>query len=307
MDRDQREASPLHFDATGKVTLDHLYSQDDPRPYFGALQDLDYCIPQLAKPYFAKLIREHRETEAVEVPTVLDVGCSYGVNAALLRCDAHLDELYDRYGAGSAGLGRDELVARDRAVVRSCRDLDDLDDPDDPDDLDDPERARFLGLDVSGPALAYAVDAGLLDGAVHADLETNEATADQRAVLAQADLVISTGCVGYVGERTLRQVAGASGPDGRRPWMAHFVLRMFPYDPVAEALAELGYATIHVEGLFKQRRFASLREQSQVLDSLAEVGVDPRGLEAAGWLYAELFLSLPSDAIGTRNLTEGRG
>ena len=35
MDRDQREASPLHFDATGKVTLDHLYSQDDPRPYFG--------------------------------------------------------------------------------------------------------------------------------------------------------------------------------------------------------------------------------------------------------------------------------
>ncbi|HEV7760758.1 MAG TPA: hypothetical protein VGO78_17255 [Acidimicrobiales bacterium] len=286
----------MHFDATGKVTLDHLYSQDDPRPYFEALQDLDYCIPQLAKPYFAKLIQEHREIEAVEAPTVLDVGCSYGVNAALLRCDAHLDELYDRYGAGSAGLGRDEMVARDRAVVRSCRDLD-----------DDPAPARFLGLDVSGPALAYAVDAGLLDGAVHADLERNEATAGQRAVLAQADLVISTGCVGYVTERTLRQVAGASGSDDRRPWMAHFVLRMFPYTPVAESLAGLGYATIQVEGLFKQRRFASLREQSQVLDSLAEVGVDPRGLEAAGWLYAELYLSLPSEAIGTRNLTEERG
>jgi SAM-dependent methyltransferase len=301
MDRDQREASPLHFDATGKVTLDHLYSQDDPRPYFGALQDLDYCIPQLAKPYFAKLIQEHREqrddrdTGPVEVPTVLDVGCSYGVNAALLRCDAHLDELYDRYGAGSAGLGRDEMVARDRSVVRSCR------------ELDEPGPVRFLGLDVSAPALAYAVDAGLLDGAVHADLERNEATAEQRAVLAQADLVISTGCVGYVTERTLRQVAEASGAGARRPWMAHFVLRMFPYAPVAESLAELGYATIHVGGLFKQRRFASTREQSQVLDSLAEVGVDPRGLEAAGWLYAELYLSLPSEAIGTRNLTEERG
>jgi carnitine O-acetyltransferase len=299
MDRDQREASPLHFDDTGKVTLDHLYSQDDPRPYFGALQDLDYCIPQLAKPYFAKLIQEHREqrgTGPAEVPTVVDVGCSYGVNAALLRCDAHLDELYDRYGAGSEGLSREEMVARDRAVGRSCRDLD-----------DDPAPARFLGLDVSGPALAYAVDAGLLDGAVHADLEQNEATAEQRAVLARADLVISTGCIGYVTERTLRQVAEASGSGDRRPWMAHFVLRMFPYAPVADSLAELGYATIHVEGLFKQRRFASTREQSQVLDSLAEVGVDPRGLEAAGWLYAELYLSLPSEAIGTRNLTEERG
>jgi SAM-dependent methyltransferase len=273
------EFDATQLDATGKVSLDRLYVQDDPRAYFRILGQLDYCIPQLAKPYFAKLVEDYRESERVDVPTVLDVGCSYGVNAALSKYDATIDELCERYGATDvANLGRDELVARDRAFARSRR---------------HPDAARFLGLDSSGPALAYAMDAGLLDGAVHADLESNAATEDQRALFAQADLVVSTGCLGYVGERTIRQVADAAAAGGRLPWMAHFVLRMFSYDPIAESLGELGYQTEHVEGLFRQRRFASEREQTQVLDSLSSAGVDPQGLESHGWMYAQLYLSLP--------------
>jgi hypothetical protein len=214
------------------------------------------------------------------VPTVVDVGCSYGVNAALLKCDATIDELYERYGAAAAaGLARDQLLDDDRDFVRSRR---------------HPDRTRFLGLDCSGPALSYALAAGMLDGAVEADLERGTATGKQRTQLADADLVISTGCLGYVGERTIRQVADAAAESGGRlPWMAHFVLRMFSYDPIAESLRELGYETVHVEGLFKQRRFASAREQSLVLDNLSAAGVDPRGLEADGWMYAQLYLSLP--------------
>jgi hypothetical protein len=213
------------------------------------------------------------------VPTVVDVGCSYGVNAALLRCDATIDELYESYGAAH-GLARRELLARDRAFVRSRR---------------YPEAVRFVGLDSSGPALAYALDAGLLDDAVHADLESDAATEEQRARFAKADLVISTGCLGYVSERTIRQVAEAAqaAADGRLPWMAHFVLRMFSYDPIAESLSELGYETVHIEGVFKQRRFASAQEQALVLDNLSSAGVDPHGLEADGWMYAQLHLSLP--------------
>jgi carnitine O-acetyltransferase len=267
----------VDFDATGKVSLDHLYVQDDPRAYFGALRRLDYCIPQLAKPYFAKLIEDYRQTERVAAPTVLDIGCSYGVNAALLKCDATIDELYERYGDGHPQVPRAALLAQDRAFVRSRR---------------DPDPLRFVGLDSSAPALDYAVAAGLLDDAVHADLERNDPSDRQRALLASADVVISTGCIGYVSERTIRRVATASAE--RRPWMAHFVLRMFPYAPVADSLAELGYETVQVEGHFRQRRFASAQEQSQVLDALAASGVDPRGLEAEGWMYAQLFLSLPS-------------
>jgi carnitine O-acetyltransferase len=270
----------LAFDATGKVSLDHIYVAPDPRPYFATLRDLDYCIPQLAKPYFTKLIHEYRQATGVAVPTVVDVGCSYGVNAALLRGDASIDELYERYaGPGAGDLDRHALVARDRAFVRSRHDL---------------LPARFVGLDRSAPALRYATAAGLLDGAVCADLEAADPVGDDHRVLAAADLVVSTGCIGYVTERTIRRVAEA--PGGRRPWMAHFVLRMFPYDPVADSLGELGYETTAVEGLFRQRRFASPDEQAGVLDRLAGLGVDPRGVESDGWFYAQLFLSRPRDA-----------
>lgn len=269
----------MSFDETGKVLLDHIYTAPDPRPYFATLGRLDYCIPQLAKPYFSKLIHDYRAATGVDVPTVVDVGCSYGVNAAILRCDASFEELYERYER-AADLDHAALVASDRAFVRSRHDL---------------VPARFVGVDRSAPALAYGVEAGLLDEAVCADLEDADPTGVDRDHLAAADIVVSTGCIGYVTERTIRRLATAGG--GRSPWMAHFVLRMFPYDPVASALGELGYETTAVEGMFKQRRFASPQEQSQVLDRLAGLGVDAEGFESEGWLYAQLFISRPPGAV----------
>jgi carnitine O-acetyltransferase len=75
--------------------------------------------------------------------------------------------------------------------------------------------------------------------------------------------------------------------------MAHFVLRMFPFDAISESLAGFGYETVRLDGVFKQRRFASAQEQALVLDNLSSAGVDPQGLEADGWMYAQLHLSLP--------------
>lgn len=174
----------MDYDDTGKVSFDHIYDQPDPRAYFGTLCRLGYCIPQLASPYFARLL-------------------------------------------------------------------------------------------------------------------TSSPTAQQRQQLAATDLIISTGCIGYVTSETITRVLDAN--DGRRPWMAHFVLRMFPFGPVADCLAGYGYETVGYERVFKQRRFASAQERALVLDTLAEVGVDSRGLEAGGWLYARLFVSCPlgeADRIG---------
>ncbi|MFR9728914.1 class I SAM-dependent methyltransferase [Saccharopolyspora sp. MS10] len=267
----------MRFDATGKITLDHIYARPDPRDYFSTLRTLEYRIPQLAKPYFRKLLDEHRQARGAGVPTIVDVGSSYGVNAAMLRCDATLDELYARYTAeGVAELDRAALLERDRAWVRARAGV---------------PAARFIGLDASGPALDYAVRAGFLDDAVRADLEAGEPDAAQRELLGSADVVLSTGCLGYAGERTVRRIAECA--TGRLPWMAHFVLRTFPFAPVAASLAEIGYETTRVDGTFKQRRFASEREQALMLDSLARAGIDPAGLEAEGWLHAELFLSRP--------------
>ncbi|WP_406001286.1 class I SAM-dependent methyltransferase [Streptomyces sp. NBC_00829] len=269
----------MRFDATGKVSLDHIYTQPDPRTYFTVLRPLGYCVPQQAKPYFAKLIQEYRDSLHVEVPQVLDIGCSYGINAALLKYDATMDELYARYGdAERKRESREALLDRDRELARSRRPA---------------QRVRFVGLDASASALSYAREAAFLDDAVHADLENNDPTPRQRTLLAGTDLVISTGCLGYVTERTLARVVRAQ--DGRRPWMAHFVLRMFPFDAVDRALTGLGYRTIRVDEVFKQRRFASPQEKSLVLDGMSAAGVDARGLEEEGWLHAQLYISRPDD------------
>ncbi|SFW72092.1 class I SAM-dependent methyltransferase [Amycolatopsis australiensis] len=258
----------MPFDSTGKISFDHIYTAPDPRPFFGTLRRVDYGIPQLAKPYFTKLIREH----PAERPTVLDVGCSYGVNAALQRCDATMDDLYAHYTAADVrALNHTQLVEADRARVTGTG------------------GARFYGLDASAPALEYALSAGFLDEAIHADLERDDPDSTQRKLLDDVDLVISTGCVGYVTEKTLATVAR-----GARPWMAHFVLRMFSYEPIAESLAELGYDTVSVPGVFPQRQFASGEEQAQILDTLEAAGVDPTGLESGGWLYARLYVSRPA-------------
>ncbi|MEO5876698.1 MAG: class I SAM-dependent methyltransferase [Streptosporangiaceae bacterium] len=262
----------MPVDTTGKISLDHIYTQPDPRGYFGTLRKLDYHIPQLAKPYFADLIEEYRQARQVAIPTVLDIGCSYGINAALLKCDVTMEELYGRY-SGRAGISRDELLEQDRELTVN-------------------DRIRFFGLDTSGPALAYATEAGFLDGAIHADLESTEPTERQRALFAETDLVISTGCLGYVTEKTIAKVVHEG-----RPWMAHFVLRMFPFDPIAETLAAEGYETVRVDGVFKQRRFATQEEQSLVLDTLSAVGVDPHGLETDGWFYAQLHISRPERGL----------
>jgi SAM-dependent methyltransferase len=259
----------------GKASLDHIYTQPAPRTYFATLRKLDYCIPQLAKPHFSRLVNQLRTVRPAV--TVLDIGCSYGINGALLRCDATMDELYERYvGADASAQTRDSLLARDRALVAERR---------------RPDGPRFVGLDVADDALSYARSAGFVDDAVSADLEHLDPTEEQRERLATADLVISTGCIGYITEQTIGRVVRAGGD--RPPWMAHFVLRMYPFDPIEECLAGLGYTTVRDERLFKQRMFVSPEEQAQVLETLAEVGVDPRGLEADGWLYARLFISRP--------------
>jgi SAM-dependent methyltransferase len=263
-------------DQTGKYSFDHIYGALDPRPFYTTLRQFDYNIPGIARPHFARLIAEYRLAHDVSTPKILDLGCSFGVNTALLRCDTTMAQLYERYGNAGKDRTRDELIEADRRFVR---------------DRQRPERARFVGLDVSAPALDYALAAGFIDDAILADLEGDEPTEAQREKLAGTDLILSTGCIGYVTEKTLLRIIDAAGD--RRPWMAHFCLRMFPFDAIAGHLDDLGYETVRIDQPFRQRRFATAREQQSVLERVAELGLDARGLEAEGWFYAQLHISRP--------------
>ena len=158
----------------------------------------------------------------------------------------------------------------------------------------DADDITVIGLDRAEKAVAFAETVGLLDEGLALDLEAEPLSDPVKENLTRIDLVTSTGCVGYVTEKSFEHLLPAV-TQGRPAWIANFVLRMFPFDTIAETLGRWGYATEKLEGrTFVQRRFASTDEQGQVLDRLRERGVDPAGKEAEGHLVAEFYLSRPT-------------
>ena len=271
----------------GKAQFDHLYDQPDPRDYYRTLGALDYEIPQRALPVVQTLLG------ALPRPgprRVLDVCCSYGINAALLRYELTLDDLHRRYADPAVdALSAEELARSDREWLADRR---------------RPGAPRVTGVDVAANAVAYACRADLLDDGWVEDLEAGDPSPALADELAGVDLVVVTGAVGYITERTFgRLLAGRA--HGSAPWVAAMVLRMYPYDAIAATLAESGLVTERLAGAtFPQRRFADDRERTAAVDAVLARGLDPAGLEDDGCFHAELFVSRAAADVERQPLAE---
>lgn len=272
-----------------KADFTDLYTSKDPRNYFKHLGQLDYIIPHLAQPIFSQLIRARQETQDEPV-TVLDVGCSYAINGALMKYALDYEALRQRYTAPSLqALSSTEVLALDRHFYRSW--------PKHP-------GIKVIGLDVSENAVRYAEDAGILDHGLAIDLESRDPTPEEAAILAGVDIIVSTGCVGYVTSKTFQRIAKVARK-GRAPWAANFVLRMFPFDGIARTLAEQGLVTEPYEGAtFVQRRFANRDEMEKAVVAVEARGLDTDGLETEGLYHSNLFVSRPPQEIERRPIQE---
>ena len=275
----------LSYDTAGKINLNNIYNNSDPTAYFSTLSRLGYRIPQDAKPRFQQLIEARRNITETEASKVVDLGCSYGVNSALLKHGFSMDELYHIYETAEAD-DPEFLLRQDRHRYAEPSDT----------------ALEMVGVDPADRAVSYAVDAGILDAGVATNLEKREPTAQDVAAIENADLIISTGCIGYVTEISLERLLQASLDS--RPWMAHFVLRMFNFGAAEEMLSQHGYVTEKLQCLFPQRRFASTEEQQHVLDNLSRLGIDATGAEETGWYLAELHVARPEEVAKSLPLNE---
>ena len=260
----------------GKATFGHIYDQADPRAYYRALGALDYEIPQQAYPIFAELLDGLDCSPA----TVLDVCCSYGVNAALMRCELGIDDLFRRYEDDALDqLGPAELIESDRQFYAGRQRA---------------QAPRVLGLDLAANAIGYAREVGLLDNGWVENLEAEDPSPELVAAIREVDLITITGGVGYVSERTFDRLLSVFG-DGPKPMVAAFVLRRYPYARIAQVLAQHGLVTEQELGrTYPQRRFATQQEQDTVLEALDALGIDAAGKEADGRYHADFFLSAPA-------------
>lgn len=271
------------LDETGKIDLHAIYDRPDPRSYYQTLLNLDYQIPAAGKPNFRAVIEARRQSQRRSQITLLDVGSSYGVNAALLNHSVSLPDLFRLYSREKTkDLSRSQLVARDRklfAEIRTDREL------------------TVIGLDIAGEALDYAQEIGIIEAGLAANLELRPPPVEDRELLSEVDVVISTGAIGYVGVPTFSHILACAK---KRPWFALFALRMFPVDEIAATLRSHGFVVYRQRGYtYRQRRFAGPEEQREVLSRLATLRIDPAGLEAEGWYHAQFYFAWhESEAAG---------
>ncbi len=275
---------------TSKANFDDIYACDDPRAYFSVLGSLDYMIPDLAEPVLRQLLSARIQRHGGE-QTVLDVGCSYGINAAVHRFPLSFGALRSRYACHEmTALSAQELARLDRHFYESWPDV---------------GLARFIGLDASAPAIRYARQVGLIEQGITADLECDSLKPEDARLAGRATVILSTGCVGYVTEKTYTQLLRATQAAQTPPWIVSFVLRMFPYDALASTMSDFGLVTERLAGAtFVQRRFRDVEEFTSTLDALGKNGIDTNGLEAEGTFQADLFVSRPEADVRATPLDE---
>lgn len=265
-----------------KAKFDDIYTRPDPRDYFLVLGDLDYQITGQARPVFRKLIDELRQRRKAERLKLLDLGCSYGINSALLKFNVTLQDLYERWRGPDYGNLSSEERLRDDAAYFADRVADPL--------------LQNVGHDAASEAIDYALKTGLLDAGFSQNLEIEDPDENFTREVGETDLVITTGAVGYVSDKTFNRLADRFAT--RKPWVCCFVIRMFAFEPIRQCLDSHGYVTEKLEGrVFRQRRFKDEGERENVAKRIREWGLDPSPEMEDGFYHAECYLSRPKDDI----------
>ncbi|MCG8468484.1 MAG: hypothetical protein MJB57_09805, partial [Gemmatimonadetes bacterium] len=173
-----------------KADFHDVYTAPTPHAYIASMARNGYQIGEQARPYAsaaAELLSE-RNGEAWPVQ-MLDLGCSYGIGAAFIKYGCAFDEMV----AFFASRAPEEYAAAceaTRSWLNAVPPASDM---------------RTVGLDSSEPAIRFAVDAGLLDGGIARDFERPDVDPSEEdcAWFRSCNLMISTGAIGYLTERTL--------------------------------------------------------------------------------------------------------
>lgn len=268
--------------------FDEIYDRPDPRAFYRELGALEYQTPHHAQGIFHRLVeaRAHQTGSAGPV-TVLDICCSYGINAALLNHDLTLRDLYAHYTSPrAAALTTAELIEWDKAYYAAHR---------------RPDAAQVIGLDMATNAIAYARAVGLLDEGFAENLETAPPSSALFRAARSTQLITVTGGASFLSPRTFQPLlAGAREP----VWVAAFVLRTGSYQAIADGLIPYGLITEKTTThTFPQRRFTSAHEQQYAVDAVTAAGENPHGKEADGYFHTALYLSRPSGHATSLPLT----
>ncbi|MEZ6194570.1 MAG: hypothetical protein R3F20_02415 [Planctomycetota bacterium] len=269
-----------------KASFDDVYLAPTPHGYIAAMAACGYEIGEQARPYMVAATDLLRERNGDALPIqMLDVGCSFGIGSAFVKYNCSFDEMVAYFAT--------RAPREYHAACEATRIWLNIAPP--------AQGVRSVGLDRSEPAIRFAVDAGLLDGGIARDFERPGArpTESERAWLRACSMLMSTGAIGYVTERTLEIVLrdlARDVPTVFGPIAVITIMRMFDLAPIRAVFERRGFAFGSVPGVrLPQRRFQDAHEQREVLSILHEKGIDTSEWEDRGKHYADLVIAARPD------------
>lgn len=248
-----------------------------PTPYLNEMRSVGYRIPDQTKPLYQHLAE--RMINHVKRPLkVLDLGSSYGINSALLNHELVMSELDEFFNNNP-----------EPSIVEVQDFFEGLPNKN--------PNFRFYLVDTSSPALEFAEKAGLCEGSFCVNLETEKVSQEFKQTMEDIDLIISTGCVGYIGWKAFEKMFSTVQKNSEAvPIFAFTVLRMFQKDDIARVFEENGFDLFKTRiGPLKQRRFYNDAEMTKTVSLLKGRGIETGGLEDEGHFYADFFVGGPSD------------
>jgi carnitine O-acetyltransferase len=158
------------------------------------------------------------------------------------------------------------------------------------------EDVKIVGFDSSEEAVRFAAASHMIDEGITLNLEEekSELTADEVRLIQECDVLLSTGAIGYVTDKTVNPILDEFGDNGRGalgPVAVMSVLELFDPGPIAEAFTNHGYRFEQLPVRMPQRRFVDKEEREGVFETLRKRGVQADALESEHQMFAALCIA----------------
>jgi hypothetical protein len=262
-----------------KTNFTDIYTCDSPYEYLKEMDRLEYDISDSTKPLYNSIIEELEKTLSRAI-NVLDLGSSYGINSSLMKYNLTMSELKDFFLNGINPTKKET-----KQFYKKCTSNDNM---------------NFYQIDISEEALKFSEAMNLCERGMNIDLESEKLNLLES--LPKMDIVIATGCVGYIGYKAFSNLLKVvknrqsnsieSEKKYVSPIFAFSVLRIFDMKDIEEVFEMYGYSIVksNIKPI-RQRNFSDPKEKAQTISILHGMGIDTKKYEDGGDFYADFYIA----------------
>ena len=262
-----------------KTNFTDIYTQDSPYEYLKEMNRLEYSIADSTKPLYNSIIEQLEETLSRPI-NILDLGSSYGINSALMKYDLTMLELNNFFLTGTKPTKKEI-----KQFYKECKNNDNM---------------NFYQIDISKEALKFSQEMNLCKKGMNVNLESEKL--NLRESLPKIDIVIATGCVGYIGYKAFLNLlkiiknrqsnSDETKTEYTAPIFAFSVLRMFDMDNIEKAFETYNYSIVKSDiKPIIQRRFSDIKEKEETISMLHGMGINTKEYEDDGNFYADFYIA----------------